>query len=326
VSVASGTARSCYLGWDTTVGAYGGFLAEEARTNECLQARDLSNASWTKSNVTAAKDQAGIDGVANAASSLTATAANGTVKQSITSASAARRFSVFMKRITGTGNIDLTLDNGTTWTTVSGSINSATFTRVAIGQTVANPTVGIRIVASGDKIAVDMAQEELGAFDTSPIPTTTGSVTRNKDVLLYPQTGNIADAAGTAYAEATVTGDGNGYILSTATNVTNGQPIGFNATNLILTDTAGARSFGGTPFPSASSRKVATSWTGSTSKGYMDGSLLGSSAYSGSIVNGSIGVGIDNSVNQTNTANGTIKNLRIWTRALSGSEIAALSA
>jgi hypothetical protein len=169
-----------------------------------------------------------------------------------------------------------------------------------------------------------MAQEELGTFDTSPIPTTTGSVTRNKDALLYQQTGNIADAAGTAYAEATVTGDGNGYILSTTTNVANGQPIGFNAANLIFTDSVGARFFGGTPFPNASMRKVATSWTGSVSKGYMDGSLLGSSTYSGNIVNGSIGVGIDNSVNQTNTANGTIKNLRIWTRALSDSEVAKL--
>jgi hypothetical protein len=49
-------------------------------------------------------------------------------------------------------------------------------------QTLANPTVGFRIVTSGDQIAVDFVQNENGAFGTSPIPTTTTAATRAADV------------------------------------------------------------------------------------------------------------------------------------------------
>src|SRR4051812_6969991 len=68
-AVANGSARSFYSGFTTVAGTYLGYLAEGARTNSCLQARDLSNASWTKTTATGAKDQAGIDGTASSASS-----------------------------------------------------------------------------------------------------------------------------------------------------------------------------------------------------------------------------------------------------------------
>lgn len=200
--VNSGVARSCYLGADTTVGAYGGYLAEGARTNEVLWSRDLTNAAWVKTTATAAKDQTGIDGSANSASSLTATAGNATCLQVITEAAATREFSAFVKRITGTGEIDMTEDGGLTWTNITASINSSTYTRVTIpAQSFLNPSVGFRIVTNGDKIAVDMCQNEAGSFASSPIPTTTVAVTRNADVLTYAFSGNASAAAGSAYAE-----------------------------------------------------------------------------------------------------------------------------
>jgi len=162
-----------------------GLLVEEARTNIVFWNRDLTNAVWTKSNITVAKDQTGADGTANAASSITAASANGTVLQSITFASSSRLQSAYMKRLVGTGNVDMTTDGGTTWTTVSGSINSAGYTSVVIpAQTLANPTVGFRIVTSGDSIAVDFVQNETGALRTSPVANTSGATTRSADNMI----------------------------------------------------------------------------------------------------------------------------------------------
>jgi hypothetical protein len=156
-----------------------GLLLEETRTNVVLHNRDLTNAAWTKSNVSEAKDQTGIDGVANSASRITASAGNGTCLQSITLASSARFHTAYVKRLVGTGNIDLTMNNGTTWTTVT---TTDGWTRVSIpSATLANPVVGFRIVTSGDSIAVDYVQNENGAFETSAIATTTVAVQRTLD-------------------------------------------------------------------------------------------------------------------------------------------------
>lgn len=159
-----------------------GYLSELSRTQRALWCRDFTNAAWVKTTCTAALNQVGIDGAANSASSLTATLGNALALQTNITTSAARRFSIFMRRLTGVGPISLTLDNGVTLTDVSGSINSSTYSRVAIGQTLANPIFGIKITTSGDAVAVDFAQLENSAFDTSPVLATTASVIRNADV------------------------------------------------------------------------------------------------------------------------------------------------
>lgn len=161
------------------------FISESAATNECLWNRDLTNVAWTKTNATVAKDQTGLDGSANAASSITATANNATCFQSITSASnTSRTFSIYLKRITGTGNLYLSLDNGSTYNT--GIVPSTTgWYAYAKTQSLANPTIGIKLQTSGDKFAIDFIQEETGSTHTSPIATTTVTVTRAADVPTY---------------------------------------------------------------------------------------------------------------------------------------------
>jgi hypothetical protein len=152
-----------------------GLLIEQARTNRLFWNRDATQTEWVKTNVTAAKDQTGIDGVANAASSLTATANDGTCIQTITLASGNRTGSVFLKRITGTGNIQVTLD-GSTYSTVE--LSDTLWYRIVLSGNVTNPTVGIRLAVSGDAVAMDYSQVEDGLFATSPILTTTATVTR----------------------------------------------------------------------------------------------------------------------------------------------------
>lgn len=188
--------------WDSSRNLLG-ILLEEARTNLAWPSDDFTNANWTKSNLTAAKTATGPDGVANSASTLTATAGNATALQAISSGSAARVTSMFIRRRTGTGNIDLTQDNGSLWTTIT---TTTAWTRVSIAAvTSANPTVGIRIVTSGDAVDVAFFQHEVGAFFLSPIRTTTVAVTRALDDLriataLYPH----SDAVGTLVAKASM--------------------------------------------------------------------------------------------------------------------------
>jgi hypothetical protein len=178
-----------------------GYLAEEARQNAALWSRDLTNVAWVKVTATAAKDQTGLDGVASSASRLTATAGNGTCLQTVVLASSARFQSAYVKRLVGSGTIQMTTDGGTTWTTVT--VTSA-WTRVTIPtQTLIDPIFGFRIVTSGDSIAVDYVQNETGAFATSPIPTTTVAVPRNADVLSLPTAGWYSASAGTWYVEFT---------------------------------------------------------------------------------------------------------------------------
>jgi hypothetical protein len=161
-----------------------GLLIEQTTTNECLRARALNNSTWVKTNITGNKNQTGIDGVANSCTIITSTAANGTCLQAITLSSEIYTFSADIKRSTGTGTIEITLDNGATWTDVTSSINSSTFTRVQATQTLANPTVGFRIVTSGDAIIVDFCQLENECKATSRIDTAASSQTRNSDNLI----------------------------------------------------------------------------------------------------------------------------------------------
>lgn len=156
-----------------------GLLIEEARTNRLLWCRDATQTQWVKTDITAAKDQTGIDGVANAASSLTATADGGTCIQTITLASGSRTGSVYLKRITGTGNVQVSLD-GSTWSTVE--LSDIEWRRIVLSGTVTNPVVGVRLATSGDAVAMDFGQVEDGTFATSPILTTGASATRSADV------------------------------------------------------------------------------------------------------------------------------------------------
>lgn len=184
-----------------------GLLLEAAKTNVVLWNRDLTNGVWTASSCTVAKDQTGNDGTVNGASSLTAVGANATVLQSITLASSARFQSAWVKRLNGSGTINMTMDNGSTWTAI---VPTGTWTKLIIPtQTMANPTVGFRIVTSGDAIAVDFVQNEnSGLFSSSPIPTTTVGVTRAADAIqiLLSAIAGFSTSVGSMYAQAKTLG------------------------------------------------------------------------------------------------------------------------
>jgi hypothetical protein len=164
-----------YTGYDPV-----GLLIEGGMTNIALHSRDLTQAAWVKTNINVILSATGIDGVSSTASRLTATAANGTVLQTITSASATHISSFFARRLDGTGTVEITQDNGATWTAITLTDGWQRFNVAA--ATVVNPVIGFRLVTSGDVIAVDVAQCEVSGIVSSPIITGAASITRAADL------------------------------------------------------------------------------------------------------------------------------------------------
>ena len=114
-SVASGVPRIDWLGQSCP-----GLLVEPSAQNQALWSRDLSvSGTWAASGITAVRNAVGADGTASGATTLTATAASATITQNISHASQSRIFSAYMRRVSGTGQIQLTTNGGTNWQTVT---------------------------------------------------------------------------------------------------------------------------------------------------------------------------------------------------------------
>jgi len=177
------------LGWHLG----GGLLIEQAATNLVPDSADMSAASWTVTNATVTANTTTSPDSGVNADTLTATAANGTML--LTSAVSSKTFSVFIKRKTGTGNIQITSNSGTAWTTVT-LPESGWGYFVSPQETSTSQTCGVRIVTSGDEVYVWGAQfETTGDYSTTYIPTSGGSVTRNKETIKYANTSNRTKAS-----------------------------------------------------------------------------------------------------------------------------------
>jgi|LakMenEpi03Aug12_release.lakeMendotaPanAssembly.Ray.scaffolds.fasta_scaffold184061_3 hypothetical protein len=178
-----------FIEYDPATGSALGWRIWDAVTNLALHSRDLTQTAWVKSGITPTRDQIGADGTANTATRLTATSSDGTALQTITSASATRVSGFLVKRITGTGVIQITQDGGATWNTVS--ITNQWLRYPIASATVTNPQIGFRIRSSGDEIAVDFAQ--LQSSSTLGPPVETGALTASS-------TADVASITGAAFA------------------------------------------------------------------------------------------------------------------------------
>jgi hypothetical protein len=142
---------------------------------------DVVNPFWTATDITASFDQVGIDNSPNSATSLLATADNATIITTVVVGPALtdRVTSAFVRRISGAGDVEITGDGGSTWTTIT---LTKQWTRFVLPyQNIASPQVGFRLAISGDSIAVDFVQNEDGRFATSPIYCLTNAQTRAAD-------------------------------------------------------------------------------------------------------------------------------------------------
>lgn len=169
-------------------GASEGLLIEFGITNLVCGSETFATSggvnNWTDTNIT--RDgtlRISPDGTANALR-IAASAGNATILNDLALSSAARTFSVWIRRVTGTGNVELTMDGGSTWTAQAITTTWTRFTRTA--TTTAH--VGIRVVASGDEIEIWGAQVEAQAFASSYIPTTVATVARGSDIAVMTGT------------------------------------------------------------------------------------------------------------------------------------------
>lgn len=185
-----------------------GLWREESRTNLALHSRDLSQPVWTKTNMTCTKTATGLRADANGASTCTSSAGNGTVLQAIVVAAATRSTSLHIKRRTGTGGVDVTRDNGATWTSITSRLSSTRWRRVvpyasagclggdcivvlSMVSGIANPTIGIRLATSGDAVDIDFVQDENGDGATTPILTGGASASRAVDSATLGYTNSV---------------------------------------------------------------------------------------------------------------------------------------
>ena len=295
-----------------------GFRREAAATNNLLHSRDLSNAAWTtKTNITAAKTATGLDGLVNTATTLTATAADAIILQPITLASAARCASAYVKRRTGTGTISFTQDGGSTWTDITAQINDSAWSRVQITSTLADPSTGFKISTSGDEIDVDVVQNEAGAEDTSPIITTTATVTRSSDSLTYQTAGNIDFSVGTLCGE-----------IQTQTGASTRQIAGIGTSYSGITNNGVStwRAYDGTTIVTKNGlsdirsalRKRVISWGGAGLTSTGDGLVPAVGVFSGTFAAGA------NMVIGSN-ANGYIRNVAIYNYQMTDAELQAIT-
>ncbi len=205
IEVPSGSLRSYY----NEDGVYCGALFEHASINQCKWNRDLTNVLWVKAGApVVAKDGAGMDGVANSCSTITCGAAGDTVIQTVAfGTSVNRQCSLWLKRISGTGTIEITED-GVTWTDITSELSSSHFRFIApVSVPRMSYSLGVRMTTPGDVIAVDMGQVNNSNYGNgtwimeTPIPTEAVAVTRNADALGNYNSANIDNTVGSCYAE-----------------------------------------------------------------------------------------------------------------------------
>ena len=306
-----------------------GYFSEGQRQNRCIHAQDFTNAAWVSGGggIAVTPNTAVAPDGTTTADTLTASGANGTLIQDLgVVASAAKAGGLYLKRKTGTGNIDLTLDGGATWTTVA---VTSSWLLLEKTQTLADEDFGIRIVTSGDEVYSWQGQVETAAFISSVIPTTTAAVTRNASVISYPSSGNIAAAAGAVYLEFTPQHAPVGTIalFGTYVDANNYTAILHDATNLIFRKRIAASNYDATianAFVAGTTYKVAASWGSGGTSIVLDGTVGTPHA---NTTNAQIGttiqIGADGNGAQQPFA--SIKNSKLWQTAKTDAQLQALT-
>ena len=187
----------------STATYYDGKTFAKAEENLLLRSQDYST-SWTVTNLTPVTGKTAPDGTSTA-TEFTAGAANAVLTQGYTAVAADYTFSVWLRRVTGTGDIQIAADNGT-WNTET---ITGTWARYDVTQTVAagSRTSGIRIVTSGDAIEVWGAQLEQRSALTDYTATTTQPITNYIPAL---QTAASGEAR---FDHDPITGESKGFLI-----------------------------------------------------------------------------------------------------------------
>ena len=165
-----------------------GLLYEPAATNHLAWgrrlARGLAKKAWAADGVLVIDDAAGLDHKEGVASSLTAQKGGATLMARVPLPRDEYTFSAWVRRRTGYGRVDITLDGGTTWQEITACLLGGRWDRVGTDKPLADPVVGFRFAEAGDAIEVDFCQLETGRFATSEIRTGAAPASRAAETLV----------------------------------------------------------------------------------------------------------------------------------------------
>lgn len=311
-----------------------GYLAEGSRTNVALQSEAFGTTWTTSSGSITSNTTAAPDGTTTAD---TATSTGDSfIYQYFTPASATSyTFSFWAKAASGTNQMNIYFGRSSPLTyPANASITLTTeWQRFTLTGTMLDTSQhfvqigGAGTFSSGESIILWGGQIENAAFASSYIPTTTVSVTRAADTLTYPHTNNTNDSAGTIYAELTriTTDSTQAFTLSNGSNGT-----GNNRANLWTSSTLNAQygtgsgtvSLGTSAYSANTLYRQAMIYSSAGGEHYTGGSQIGSSVSAPSVVWNGVNVGNRNGGEHLY---GTVKNVRIWKKALSDTELTGVT-
>jgi hypothetical protein len=160
---------------------YDGRTVAKAEENLLLYSQEFDQAAWVKTSGSVTDNSGAAPDGTTTADNFTASGLNGTLLQSFTALAAAYTASIWVRRVTGTGTVQLTVD-GTTWSAI---VISGTWTRYSTTLTpsAGARTMGIRLVTSGDAVEVWGAQLEQRSAVTAYVPTSNQPITNYIPVL-----------------------------------------------------------------------------------------------------------------------------------------------
>lgn len=186
-----------------------------------------------------------------------------------------------------------------------------------LGNAYAVATVGSQIVWG--------AQNELGSFPSSYIPTTTAAVTRDIDVDSYPTSGNVIAASGTLCMDFTPlhAPSGTVFLWGTYVDANNYTALLHDATNLIMRKRIAGVNYDATralAFVDGTVYKVAGTWGAAGVKIAID-SVVGTphANTTAAQIGSTMQIGADG--NSANAPFAGIKNVRIWQAQFSDEQL-----
>jgi hypothetical protein len=359
-SVASGIPRLDYYTSGGTAGCPA-LLVEPSGSNVLSYSEEFTNAAWTKNAMTVSTGTTvaftAPDGTTNA-DKIIATTASGVAHslQRTGFASAAYTFSVFAKA--GEESvISLWLRSnsvGAVFNLVSGTVSNITVTsarienygngwyRCSVYDSTAGTTASVYGRTGGgytgngvDGFYLWGAQLETGSVATSYIPTTTGSITRNADVISVSGavSGAIGQTEGTIYAEVDIRNSVTAAVLGLDNNSTTDFIIVFRNSSRQITVTI-RRANGSLESIITSSalavgvHKIALGYTNGNYALYINGSLAGTSTNSVSFPTSLTACRIGANAFSSGTGdpfNDRIRAVALYTSRLTNAELAALT-
>jgi hypothetical protein len=258
-----------------------------AQHNLLLASEQLDTSSWTKTSATIAANSIAAPDNAITADTIAASGANGTVLQSYTAVAVSYVFGVWLRRKTGTGDIQIAADNGT-YTTVTITNDWALYT-VTQTPTAGTKSAGIRIVTSGDEVyawGAHLYRSDLGGMQANASAYPYYNPSTPKNLLGFTEAfDNAAWTKGNSSISANTIAAPNGSL--SADTLVSAASTTATFTNQAFTSTAAAYTFS-VYVKASGARFVQLLWTGGISTNFANFDLTLATVTSGNYTSASI--------------------------------------